>query len=170
MKKLATLAILAATVGGACRAEKTAPPQPPPSPTATPVATSTAVPDTTGLMATMFTRLSSEAASRPTAGPDVEVVLEALASGGMPTQAGRQVLAATVNARYCWQTTTTDRALGFSVCEYASEADAKTGAEVARVQGAAFGARTIVVRGATMMVMQGGPEPVAKARAIFEKL
>lgn len=137
-----------------------------PSPTVVTVTSTRS--DNTDYMGTMFSRMSNEAASRPGATPTVESVLAAFAAGGLPVQPGRQVLAAMVHARYCWQSTSADQALGFSVCEYESEEAAKAGAEWVRVQGAAFGERTILINGKTTLTMKGPAEVVAKARSLFE--
>lgn len=163
---------------GACRDQGGGTPAvtPPPSAAASatasppPAATATATADSTALMGTMFTRMADEAESRPTGTPTVEVVLAAFTAGGLPTEAGRQVLAATVKASYCWQSGTVDQALGFAVCEYESSAAAQAGAETSRVAGAQFGARTILVNGKTTITMKGTEAAIAKAKPIFEAL
>lgn len=162
---------------GACRdpgggAPTASPAASPAAPTATPspAATVTTAFDSTSLMGTMFTRMAEEAESRPTGTPKVEAVLAALTAGGLPTEPGRQVLAATVKASYCWQSGTVDQALGFAVCEYVSPEAAQAGAEASRVAGAQFGPRTILVNGQTTITMKGPDPLVAKAKAIFEGL
>ncbi len=177
------IALLALAVSG-CREERAAPASagsaavsvpasvpPLASPPAVPVAgTGTAAGDTTALMATLFTRMADEADDRPGGKPTVEQVLAALTAGGLALEPGRQVLAVTVKAAYCWQSGTTDQALGISVCEYDTPEAARAGVEHVRAMGAQFGPRTLLVNGATLLVLSGPDARVAQAKKAFEGL
>jgi hypothetical protein len=163
-------------LGVACRAKEEAPPPavsvaPTVAPSPATSTTAGAPPsDTTAYMATMFARLGSERENRPTETPTVEAVMAALRADGFVLEAGRQVLGAMVGARYCWQTGTTDRALGMAICEYESAAGASAGKERALGEGAAFGDRTVVVTGKTTVMLKGPAEQVKKASAVVGKL
>lgn len=144
--------ILLALVAGCSRSGAPAPdaaPAPLPNPPLVQTPTNTA-----DLMATMFARLKDEAEHRPSGTPMAEAVLDALEAAGVPTLDGQQVLAAIANAKYCWQSQTQDGALGFSICEFESEAARAKGEEIMRAGFGSFGPRSFLINGRTMMTIK----------------
>jgi hypothetical protein len=76
-------------------------------------------------------------------------------------------LAETVHADYCWQTSTEDRGISFSVCEYGTAERAAAGRSFVIEQGKAFGERTVLLNKKTMLNMRvAGENGAAQAKRV----
>jgi hypothetical protein len=151
---LACLALAAACKGDA----------PPPAPAPAPAPATPPAPEhmerTDDVMAKIAVVLEHERAQRPNPGPTVEAVFGKL---GVDPAATKQVVAATVRARYCANGPIDGATI--AVCEYASPAEAAAGRDQTRATFAALEpTRLIVIRGATMITVTGRPKAELEAR------
>lgn len=112
--------------------------------------------------------LEQESKQRSSEGLRVETAVEGLAQHGVRLSGVKQVLAATVRARYCVAgQTSSGRSL--AVCEYESEAAAREGRAYSLQAFAAARERGLHLRGNLLLTISGGvgaPESSADAQEV----
>jgi hypothetical protein len=102
----------------------------------------------------VIAQLEKEAATRPSGTPAAEAVLKALDDAGLHVDRQKQVVALTVRASYCLGAFLGhgDDATGIVVCEYADEAAAAGGRELARARAGTARREVLVNRKTTLAV------------------
>ncbi len=112
----------------------------------------------------LFERLAKEKGSRPTGTPRTDDVFAAFKKAGMPVVEENQVYAAMVKASYCEAAKGTTVYL--SVCEYPSEAEAKTGQDFSKRTFASIPNRDVYLnKKTTLTIGQTTPTPKGNAEA-----
>ncbi|HEX6241629.1 MAG TPA: hypothetical protein VFZ61_12065 [Polyangiales bacterium] len=98
-------------------------------------------------------RLSREASEHPDAVDLVDAQLTAFGAAGVQVTRSRQVLAGALTAHYC-KTGLTSAGLGFSVCAFASQAEAEAGQRRSRARfDSLIPGRTLLVHGSALLVI-----------------